>query len=452
MFLRARASPPRPRLLSAASHVAVGATAVLALTQFLARGGDFADRRRAPSKFTEVTSMGADDRALCGPPTVNGEVVTVDVQYTAELRPWLERAAEGYMARCPGVQLRLAAGDELAGGDALVRGQARPTLWIAAHDLALAHLDARWRRRHGTPLPGLDGATSLARSPLVLLGRDDRLSALGSPGADSPGLWTRAVCAGVPRDPSLAGRELASMVPGTWSEVQGGAGPLAGAPAWPGSVRLTHASPTRSAAGLSALYLMARDHALPRDQGAVADAFELAFERDRSAFARWLRRCEAGLPPAIASAARLTSRLFEFGGARLDGVFTPEHLAVAVLDELDAHELPPLRVIYPEPTFVSRYPAAVLWPDDPTRSDQVAAGRRWLAYLRGDEMQRAAVELGLRPADPARARGDLDPTSDPFIRLRRRGLDARELLDAPPIAGELVDELLAVWQAATGSQ
>ena len=136
--------------------------------------------------------------------------------------------------------------------------------------------------------------------------------------------------------------------------------------AWAAKVRsclatsLVHTSPTRSAAGLEAIYLMAYDYLLPYERrpedvrkfqqtimadpaqrGRIArlDMLEGDFTRQlkeqETRFMKWLRRCEAGLDLTPKSIRLLTDSFFHVGASRYDAVVTYEHLAFDLFRQID---------------------------------------------------------------------------------------------------------------------
>ncbi|WP_437949274.1 substrate-binding domain-containing protein [Sorangium sp. So ce296] len=480
------------------------------LVGYLSRGGDVA--RSAPEypQFVDVASVRTD----CGPIAVHGRPLVVNMLYSDDKRAWLEHAADRFARLCPNIQIKLTAMGDIESADAIIdaflkkkddrRKEDQPTLWSPADWIVVQYLAARWKQRSsevpdaGELLDGSD-ARSLVKSPLVVLVWEDRyrvLDAILRSGRSEEGPWWQIPCALVPRDADLSSFALEDRVPGRWIDWYG---PLvtpppkrrAAAPAKPaeakpayeapfptlgeierwGRVKFVHTSPTRAASGLETLYLMAYAYALPPQeraalatkgaplQGSVEGgvegsehlrgAFERALEQRREPLKQALGRCEAGLDEAPKSARLLTESMFNVGPARYDGVMTYEHLTLPVLQRIDAHAstLGSARIIYPQPTIVNQHPAVFIRPDP----DKKQAATRWIDFLLGEEMQKKAIEFGFRPANPKVSIRAYDADANPFLHLRRYGVEiAPDLKEPPRLDGEAIHEIIETWRDATG--
>jgi Bacterial extracellular solute-binding protein len=480
---------------------------------FLARGGRRVRDLPAPSRLVDVSLVSGDRGAVCGPPSADGRPVVVDMLYSDDKRAWLEDAANRFSRLCPNIQVMLSPMGDIESADAILDGDVKPTLWSPADDLILRYMADHWKERRGASPFDLDKQTSIARSPLVILIWEDRSAVVrailasrrGVEGAESP--WADTLCAGVPRLPEGLDRmALDDKVPATWLDWynpaspprlqppaprRAGAAKPAGAarayiPPFPtldelarwGRVKLVHTSPRRSAAGLEALYLMAYDHVLPpgerpaalreeikaafsregkegmvvRGDRAVAD-FTRAFHERRGDLQRWLERCEAGLGPAPSSARLLTDDMFNVGPSRYDAVVTYEHLVFPLLARVNDHadRMAELRVFYPQPTLLNEHPVVVLDADGGVTEAQRGAAARWLAFLRSREMQALAVVHGFRPAIPELSIRELGADENPFLSFRRYGIDIESPLCEPPrVGGGVVQDLIRLWEDATG--
>lgn len=422
--------------------------------------------------FLEVTE-GADD-PICGPVDPRKGPVLVEVVHSEDKRAWIVGAASEFMRRCPHIQLHLSAIDDLAAADAILRGDRRPTMWAPLDELSLGYLVDRWAAQSDAVVLRSDERWPLLATPLVLLLWEDRLRALTTireASRDDAGFWVEVPCPQVPLQAAAPLLE-ADMVPGGWREWYESRFPpppppprakkartaevvalpedpqVAALKGW-GRVEFASASPAHSTAGAAVLSLMALEYLRAMHPGDAAGFATL--ERDAGELGAWLRRCQAGLEDPEVSVRGLTELLIDVGPAHFDGVFTYEHLAVPLLQQLDAPELPELRVVYPQPTLVARHPAVLLWPDDPSRTAAHAAARSWLEFLQSDAVQRAAVRHGLRPARLADPVGSLDLIANPLRELRRFGIETDPaLVEAQRPDGRSLHALLELWQAATG--
>ena len=465
--------------------------------------------------IVDVETTTTTQTDLCGPPTKDGRPVVISMLYSSDKQPWVELGANRFARLCPNIQVKLIHMGDIESADAILAGQEVPTLWAPADDLVLRYLDVRWRaeKGNGRPLFDITQPVSLVQSPLVVLIWEDRLQVVNSvmaarSGERDQGFWASAMCAQVPSDPSLTGMVIGDMVPGQWidwynpvlpapSKRPALVPPKPGAPklessapayhapfptleqlrSW-GRVKLGHTSPTRSAAGLEALYLMAFEHLLPlKDRApaasqkplidtsepssggrvianeALRDDFQRAFAERKSSLLTWLKRCEAGLDAAPKSAQELTDTMFNVGASRYDAVLTYEHLTFQVFKSIDAftNVMHDMRIIYPQPTIMNQHPVVVLQGSkEPTEAEKLSAAK-WIAFLRTKQMQESAIEHGFRPSNPDISIRNYESQTNLFMSFRRYGVTFDDPIVEPPrLNGETVYELIRIWQDATG--
>lgn len=479
--------------------------AVIALIGFFMRGGDLAETRPKRSELTDSRSATRAQLELCGPPSRDNHPVAVEMVYSDDMRPWIELATDVFSHRCPNIQIKLTAAPDIEAADAIFAGQMKPVLWAPTDEMALRYLEQRWKQRGGTIPFQAGGSKSLVESPLVLLIWQDRLrllSALLHEDHSAEGLWVRAPCALIPKDPDLTGVPIEQMVPGTWQDWYAPfVTPLAATqpagrdgkkPAGPpiqlppigdepltslddvktwGRVKIGHAKPTRDSAGNAALFLMAYDYVFPpkerqalvqdgvdpptsvtEDQQARDERVMLGFKKDfaenQTKFGKWLRRCEAGLD-AQPTTPELTMDIFNSGPSAYDAVVTYEHLALPLLDRVDAHadELRRLVILYPAPTLLAQHPMVFF----EGSAEAHEAARRWENFLLSKEMQEKAIEAGFRPVNPAVTISGYNVEANQFLRLRRYGvLIDPHLTEAPRPDGGQIQELINLWGEVTG--
>lgn len=503
---RENSPPPLPAtvLLREVAKLGLLLGGLLVLAHFFGQGGNFI-RTEPPAATLADTHLGGNQgAALCGTVSLGARPLPIEMVYSEDLRRWIEPAADRFARLCPNIQVRLTALPDIEAADAILAGKVQPTIWAATDDLSLRYLEDRWSQR-GDALPFVRAEQQeLVHSPLVLLMWQDRLrllSAVLRNQSSAEGRWTRSLCAGIPREAELAGLPQESLLPGRWADFsesllsvpkppRGKAGRQARATApirpvgdeplpslseveqW-GRVKIGHTSPTRDSAGLAALYLLAYDYlqppqalaaasppaSPPPDGGASAVVpagpaggaaeFESAFDAQRIALRRWLRRCEGGLDLPPRSARQLTASLFNVGPSLYDGVITYEHLALPYLDRVDAHAaaLGRLVLLYPEPTLVARHPAVVFRGSADLRS----AAERWLRFLLSKPMQEAAIDAGFRPVGTEVSLRSYESESNRFLSLRRYGVIVQPVLrEAPRSRGRTAQALIELWGEVTG--
>lgn len=466
---------------------------LLLLGYFFKVGGNFAKTEPEPPLLMDAR-VGSDAQLrLCGPSSPSGRAVPIQMVYSEDKRPWIEFVAARFSQRCPNIQLKLIAMEDLAASTAILAGELSPTLWAPTDELALGLFQYRAAEAGKATAWHIEEKRELVRSPQVLLIWQDRLRVLSRVLRELPrdeGDWVRSLCAGIPREPVVSGMRPEQMVPGTWLDLYS---PLL-APTidstspkrpghargvWPirselpslaedvaswGQVKIVHAIPTRFLGGLSSLYLLSYDYVLkPSERNALAQsaiqpqaltsrlaqAYTSGFVDKKDALRRWLHRCEAGLDTEMRSVDALTESLFSAGPARYDAIVTYEHLTMPFLDKLDAAagSLKKLVMVYPTPTLVANHPA-VRFGANP---EQQEAAERWLAFLLSAEMQHKAIEFGFRPGDSTISIRNYLVEQNRFLRLRRFGILPEPVFhEAPRPDGKLLQELMELWGEATG--
>ncbi|MDI1433374.1 substrate-binding domain-containing protein [Polyangium sorediatum] len=372
----------------------------------------------------------------------------------------------------------------------------------------------RKEKNQDKPLFDVDQKRSLVESPLVVLIWEDRLQAVDaimSARSSEQGPWVDLLCAFVPPQADPSGMATEDLIPGRWIDWYESILPApprkkTPAPAAPrrraeetpevpknvyrapfptldelrqwGVVKFGHTSPTRSASGLESLYLMAYDYVLPPKERpdavakAISDAqaqadrhgsvvstdiavpdFKRAFAKRKQALGRWLKRCEGGLDAAPNSAKLLAETMFNVGPSRYDAVVTYEHLTFPILDQIDGfvNVMHDMRVIYPTPTIMNQHPVVLLDGPASLTDPQRLAATKWIDFLHSEEMQKKAIDHGFRPANPVVSIRGYYSTTNPFLRLRRYGITFdTPIVEPPRVDGELVNELIRLWEDATG--
>lgn len=440
---------------------------------------------RSP-EFAQVNTNTEAFRARCGHLTPDRKPVVITMLYSDEKKPWVEHAANEFGRLCQNIQLKLIALSNIESAEAILSGKHKPTVWSPADGLVLRYFDHQWREAGKGSLFDVEQRRPLIRSPVVWLAWESRyqvVQAILESGSSPEGAWVQVPCAGVPRKapPGLLARN--EMVPGRWIDWYRAAGsPLPGAPpaggpprkrgtkplrplsfpspeqieSW-GRMKFAYTSPTTSGSGLEAVYMMAYEYVLtPSERGALIgdrDALNREIGREVEPLRSWLQRCQAGLEVFSSSTQLLTDSIFRLGPDRYDVVVTYEHLTFTLLTQRDeqAAAMEDLRVIYPDPTVWNEHPVVVLRHGDPQERVRVAAAEKWIAFLLDTEMQNRAIDMGFRPANPEIRIRDKNTGANPFMRLRRFGVEPDitegELLR---LDGKVVNDLIELWGDATG--
>ncbi|HRI70930.1 MAG TPA: substrate-binding domain-containing protein [Polyangium sp.] len=471
--------------------------------------------------IVDVRTTTAEKEALCGPNTRDGRPTPISMMYSDDKQRWIEDAAQIFSKLCPNIQVKLNAVEDVASADAILSGSEKPTLWAPADDLIVQYLAARWKkeRPNDQPLFKPEEQTSIAASPLVLLIWRDRAQVtqrIFAARKATRGPWVDVNCAQVPIDADLEGVLLSDMVPGTWidwynpllvpppppetaaqkakrarekekkEEVVVAEDPRAFYSAqfpsvekirsW-GHVKVVHTPPTRSAAGLESIYLMAYDYLLPYERrpdevrkyqqtmrsdpaqrgrvlrlDMLQKDFSDQLQQQQERFLKWLRRCEAGLDPAPRSVRLLTDSFFHVGSSRYDAIVTYEHLAFDLFRQIDefGRSIAAMELVYPSPTLMNQHPVVIL--DAGNLSvEEIRAANKWIAYLRSTDVQKKAVDMGFRPVASNVSIREHDSVDNPFLKYRRYGIDFESpVIEPPRLDSSSIAALVRIWQDATG--
>lgn len=347
--------------------------------------------------------------------------VVVTVWYSTEKEAWLVEASRRFAAANPRignrpVQLQLKGLGSREMVERLVnqdwRGDSPPTALSPASAAQVELLRARWADRHGSansPVPA-DGMRSLALTPLVVVGWEERASLIWSdPNGDFWGQLHTALAADAGWR-ALGGRE-------EW-----------------GLVKFGHTSPVTSNSGVQTLILLAAAYHNKAGGLTLADVQDAQF-RD------WLRVIEAGVTQFPNSTGDLMADIIRAGPSKYDVAVVYENLAIESIQRSQGRNL---RVYYPPATVLADHPFVTLdasW----TTSEQREAANQFRDFLLSRPAQELALSYGFRPADPA-----FDITAvtanNPFAAAGAAGVrpDVGVIVQEPP--AEVADELVRLWQ------
>lgn len=374
-----------------------------------------AGRDRRPSSYSAVAS--GPDAPSPAMPTPAGPV-ELTVLYSPEKQDWLEAVTIEFRRLEPGIKLKLQPMESLQAAEAISAGRERPTVWMPSDTASLELMRESWKRQHAEAADPVATDPELAPqpvvlSPLVFVIWRDRSDVL----SDRQPLSWRTI------------RQVLSS-PRGWAAVGGHAD-------W-GALKVGHADPTRSTAGLGALLLMADEYF--GDARAVTPSAVV-----RPGFQAFALRIERTVPSAGVGVGDFVTDLVRFGPSRFDIGVIYESSAVAQIENAEGR-WGALRVVYPSPTVWSDHPLAVLsasW----VSTEQRAAARRLVMYLRSRSVQRTALAFGFRPADVGVPVVSSD-LRNPFPRLTSYGVKVDLPASAPPPSPELIQRLVELGRKA----
>lgn len=269
------------------------------------------------------------------------------------------------------IRVELTQMDSAAAAEAIVERRSRPLAWIPASSAWVDEVNTRYRARNGTDVflkSGEYQVLPVAESPMVLLVQADRKPAL------------EAHCGGTITWQCL---HTAVTDPGGWHSIGGD-------PTW-GLVKFKHANPIQVNSGMLSLVLMAYGY-----YGDIADLTpaQVADPGLRD----FVTDIEASVDSFPRSPADFDLNLVSFGASNYDVAATYEFTAVKAIANAPGRGFE-LALVYPPQINRSDFPFAIAVTDDSSAVDKDAALALRDFFL-SEEMQRRALDSGLRPANP----------------------------------------------------
>lgn len=348
--------------------------------------------------------------------------IAITILYSAELRNWLQPAAEAFNAarKEVGGQRVEVTIESLDDGDAMraiAGGSRTPTAWIPASTIWVNLLNSRWRTNHQSDLllrSGEYGATPMVLTPMVFVMFAERGDVFSKSAAVD---W----------------KEIQSAVtdPKGWSA-------LGGPEEW-GRVKYSQTSPASSNAGLLAAALATYTY-FNKTGGLTAANL------DDAAYQAWIEGLASGLvgdtPP---TAQQQMDDVLRFGPSKYDVVSIYESLVAQQIKNAPGRFGTELKVYYPRLNIWSDYPYSILVGENST-AEQKDGALLFERFLYSVEWQQKALNVGFRPANPDVPLLTNDP-NNPFNLYKSAGLAIRiprtVIADTP--SGDVLNRLMTVF-------
>jgi ABC-type Fe3+ transport system substrate-binding protein len=342
--------------------------------------------------------------------------IVVTVWYGTEKKEWMEQAQRSFAETQPvaggrPIEIRLRGmgsremAERVAGRD--WRGDTPP--------VALSPASSFWLDLAKAPVA--DAPQSLVRSPLVIVGWDERAKAL----------W--------PSGPRDLWKELHDAInnPSGWKA-------LGGNENW-GPVKLGQTSPLTSNSGAQALMLMAYAFYGKTSGLTAADVANPDFQQ-------WLREIESGVAGFGDSSGDLIADIVSRGPSQYDFGIIYENLALRSMEAANSRQRQPLRIFYPPATLLSDHPFVTLQGSWVTAEDRAAANQ-FRDFLLSRPMQELALRYGFRPVDQGVSIA-ASAADNPFSTYSANGvrLDDIGQVEVPP--PDVVAALLELWRTQIG--
>ncbi len=348
-------------------------------------------------------------------PAQPGDIVFM---YGRSTKKWVEKAADEFNKQLNGkwrIAPQAISGSRAAKQDILY-GKAKPVIWSPADVYWTDKLNLDWRNpqvgKHNDDIVG--DTKPILKSLFVLLMWDDRAKVFQA-AAQRPQYQGRTW--GLLYDLSTKG----------WSYIGGHAG-------W-GRLRLAQTEATESNSGQAALVLMLLEYRKTHPGVSESDP----------GFMRFMKTIEGRVAGFGDTTSKMVEAFVAGGPQSSDIALCYESNAMQSIDKGATS----LRVIYPDKTLATNYPAAILKADWVTRDQSDGAGA-FVDYLRTTSVQKRALDLGLRPAIDD-LRGAVD---NALVTGSRANLGFK--LDVPteaerPVSTKVIDGLIYIWDRNFGS-
>jgi hypothetical protein len=337
--------------------------------------------------------------------------------YGRSTKKWVEKAAEEFNKQHEGkwrIAPQAISGSRAAKQDILY-GKAHPAIWSPADVYWTDKLNLDWRNpsvgKHSDDV--IRETKPILKSLFVLLMWEDQ---------------ARVFQAAMQR-PQYQGRTwtlLYDLATRGWGS--------AGGPADWGKLKLAQTEATESNSGQAALVLMLLEYRRTHPGADETDA----------GFLKLMRGIESRVPSFGDTTSKMVDSFIAGGPQGADMALCYESNAIQAIDK----GMTNLRVVYPQKTLATNYPAAILKADWVT-SDQTEGARAFVDFLRTSEVQKRALDLGLRPAID-----ELRVAVDNALASGNRG-SAGFRLDVDiepdrPVSTRTIDGLIYVWNRGFG--
>lgn len=350
--------------------------------------------------------------------------LNITVLYSSELRAWLQPAAEDFNASNQKIERQqvhvdLEAMDDGEAMRNILGGKRNPTAWIPASTIWVNLLNNQWRANNQSDLllrSGEYGTTPMVLTPMVFVMFADRADAF------------------------MKGHQVDwKSIQAAVSEQEGWKG-LGGDPEW-GRFKYSQTSPSSSNAGLLAATLATYDYF--NKTGSLTSS-----DLDDAKYRQWMDQLASGLvADAPPTADQQMRDMLLYGQSRYDVVSIYESLVAQQIKNAQSRFGTDLKVFYPKVNMWSDYPYSILMGDQST-AEQKDGALLFMRYLYSSPVQRSALAVGFRPANPDVPLLTNNDPNNPFNLYAKAGLDIKiprtVIADTP--SGEVLNRLMTVFE------
>lgn len=346
----------------------------------------------------------------------SGKITTFGISYGTEKERWLKWAVEEFSKSREGrdIQVNLIPMGSLEGAQALLAGDQRINVWSPASALYKDVFVQEWSIKNNTkPIVRED---VLALSPMVFVFWAERYDAFtakyGTVGFDTIGQALRE--------------------PGGWDSI-------AAKSEW-GLFKFGHTHPNQSNSGLMTLTLMAYEYQKKNRNLSLKDILNPQFQT-------WMVGMEAGVSGLSNSTGNMMRDMVLRGPSSYDALCVYENIVIDYLKNAEGR-WGDLRIAYPKQNMWSDHPYYIINATWSSNEQRVAAGK-FLDFLLTEPIQRAALNHGFRPGNPA---VPIKFAESPFVIYQKNGLQIDISSVCEPPKAEVINNLLSIWQRTQGAR
>lgn len=337
--------------------------------------------------------------------------VELGIAYGTEKQRWLEAAAQQFATTEAGrkVAIRLIPMGSIEGAQAILRGDQRIQAWSPASSLYEDVFLREWQLKYNqNPIVRKE---ALALSPMVFV------------------IWAERAEAFLSKYHEITFQTVGQAL----GEVSGWEA-IAHQPDW-GLFKFGHTHPNQSNSGLMTLLLMAQDFHHKSRGLTMKEVLDPAFQT----WMQGIERSASGFPNSTGNMMR---DMVLRGPSSFDAVCVYENVAIDFLKSAEGR-WGELRVAYPRQNMWSENPFYILdvpWSQAPQR----AAAEEFLKFLLSEPVQRASLQHGFRPGNPA---VPIRLPDSPFVQYEKFGLKIELGTMGETPKAEVIENLLVSWQS-----
>ena len=348
--------------------------------------------------------------------TGGGASVELGIAYGTEKQRWLEWAVQEFAKTRDGkrIKVNLIPMGSLEGAHALLNGDQRIQVWSPASSLYKDTFVQEWQVKYSTN-PILK-EEPIALTPMVYVMWDERYQAFAQ------------------KYKTVSFTTVAQAL-----QEKGGWDSIAQKPDW-GLFKFGHTHPNESNSGLMAIVLAAYSYQKKTKDLQLKDVVDVGFQT-------WMQGFERAVSGLSNSTGNMMKEMVLKGPSSYDALLVYENVTIDYLKNAEGR-WGQLRIVYPEYNAWNDNPYYII--DAPWSSkEQRQAAETFLNFLLSEQIQKASLIHGFRPANP---NVPIKFADSPFVKYADYGIkvDLAKICETP--RGEVVNNLLQSWQRSQANR